>query len=116
MANSRDDAFYQIWGKVHRPERGCWTWRSKARGVRGGYHQVQVGYHPETGNGINIVASRFVFEVMYGSALPEGMEVGHLCNNAGCIKPTHLAGMTKAQNERMKDPDRDPNDRRRVLR
>lgn len=107
------EAFYRLWGKVHRPERGCWTWRGKSRGVAGGYHVVKVGVN-EAGVQTNRVASRFLYEVMYGGPLPRGFEVGHLCGDAGCLKPSHLAMMTKAQNERMKDPHRLEADRRRT--
>ena len=54
-------------------------------------------------------------EVMYGGPLPKGMEVAHLCNNAGCIKPSHLVMGTRAQNERMKDPHRSALDRRKTM-
>lgn len=114
MTTSEQAAFYRVWGNVYRPERGCWTWRGKGKGIAGGYHQIRVGTHPVSGNAVLKVASRFVFEVMYGGPLPKGMEVGHLCHNAGCIKPSHLAGMTRVQNERMKDPHRRGDDRRRT--
>lgn len=109
--NDRERAFYRVWSNVHRPPQGCWTWRGHSMGVKGGYHVVHVGYHPETGHSVNQVASRLVFETMYGSPLPDGMEAGHLCAQADCLKPSHLAGMTRAQNEAMKR--RDPGDRRR---
>ena len=56
MATTQELAFYEVWGKVHRPERGCWTWRSKSKGVAGGYHQVTIGYHAVTGNNVLKVA------------------------------------------------------------
>jgi hypothetical protein len=82
--------------------------------VKGGHHQVTIGYHPASGNRVLMVASRFVFEMMHGGSLPAGIEVGHLCNNPGCIKPSHLAGMTRAQNEAMKHSHRMAYDRRRT--
>jgi hypothetical protein len=115
MTSYEQEAFSRIWGNVNRPERGCWRWRGKSRGVAGGYHQVNVGYHPETGNNILKIASRFVYEVMYGGPLPKGMQVAHLCDTTDCIKPTHLVMATQAQNERMKDPRRRAEDRRRTL-
>lgn len=115
MATTQELAFYEVWAKVTRPEHGCWTWRSKSKGVAGGYHQVTIGYHPVTGNNVLKVASRLVYEVMYGGPLPKGMEVAHLCNNAGCIKPSHLVMGTRAQNERMKDPHRSALDRRKTM-
>ena len=101
---AKHDAFYRLWYKVNRPEYGCWPWRGPSLGVSGGYHLVAIGTNPETGKPTNKIASRLVFEVMYGGPLPEGMEVGHLCGNPNCVKPTHLAGMTHLQNCAMKRP------------
>lgn len=112
MNDSETVAFYRLWSKVHRPEAGCWTWRDSAPGVKGGYHQIAVGRHPETGNAIHKIASRFVFEAEWGGPLPRGMEVAHICNNPGCVKPSHLIGATRVQNERMKDAYRLPENRR----
>lgn len=106
MTPSEQAAFYRIWGNVNRPERGCWTWRGKSRGVNGGYHQVNVGYHPETGHNILKIASRFVYEGMYGEQLPRSMVVTQLCGNRDCIKPGHLVGTTRPRLHQMKDSKR----------
>lgn len=101
MTSYEQAAFSRIWGNVHRPERGCWTFRQKAY-----IHQVNVGQDPVTGEMRHQQAHRFVFTVMYGGPLPRGMVVTQLCGNRDCIKPGHLVGTTRPLLAQMKDSKR----------
>jgi hypothetical protein len=48
-------------------------------------------------NGRMILAHRFAYEYFIGS-IPESMVIMHLCNNPGCVNPTHLQVGTQAEN------------------
>lgn len=40
---------------------------------------------------------RIMYQLIYGS-IPEGMVIGHLCNNKGCVNPAHHYLTTPEEN------------------
>lgn len=63
---------------------GCIVWR-----VAG----LQVRYTPH----------RLALELFTGRAIPDGLEVDHVCCNPLCCNPSHLEAVTRAENLRRRD-------------
>ena len=92
----------RFWSKVDKngpvpseaPELGrCWLWT--ASNIRG-YGQFQIG--SRTGNTRKMVkAHRFAYEHVVG-AIPDGLQIDHLCNNPTCVNPSHLRTVTARVN------------------
>ncbi len=71
-------------------ETPCWIWQ---RGIGNeGY-----GTTYERGTGRPLLAHRVYFEHHKG-AIPEGLELDHLCRNRPCVNPAHLEPVTGATN------------------
>ena len=64
---------------------GCWNW------LRGKY---DTGY----GSINNVRAHRLVYEVLSGP-IPEGYQLDHLCQNRGCVNPSHLEPVLPKENK-----------------
>lgn len=63
---------------------GCWIW---------------LGTHNRKGYPMLYIAGRYVYahRVTYEAtvaAIPDGMELDHLCHNRGCLNPAHLKAVT----------------------
>ena len=69
---------------------GCWEWT----GARSnGYGNVEVANRKRRG------AHRVIYELLVG-AVPDGLELDHLCRNRGCVRPDHLEPVTASENNR----------------
>jgi hypothetical protein len=62
----------------------CWLWTGTLN--RDGYGRVSIG-------GREIGAHRAVYEALIG-AVPEGMQLDHLCRVPNCVNPEHLEPVT----------------------
>lgn len=79
----------RFWAKVSgRSFDTCWTWTA---GTRNGYGN----FAPRDGR--PVYAHRWAYEQMVG-AIPEGLQLDHLCRNRLCVNPWHLEPVTGAVN------------------
>lgn len=62
----------------------CWRWLGSHKGKGERYGQIYRGDDRLDG------AHRVAWELWYGE-IPKGAFVRHLCDNPGCVRPTHLA-------------------------
>lgn len=69
------------------PATGCWNWTDNARS---GYGFLLVDRR-------KVMAHRFSYELHIG-AIPEGMQLDHLCRNKLCVNPEHLEPVTQHEN------------------
>lgn len=75
----------------------CWRWVGGTRVGRGGrYVQVRHGSGPKQ------LVHRLVYVHTVG-AIPEGLQVDHLCRVTDCCRPDHLEAVTCAENLRRRD-------------
>jgi hypothetical protein len=73
---------------------GCLLWIGSINRARGGYGQFRI---KDDGRWRVVLAHRFAFEA-FKTAIPEGMEIDHLCNNPACVNPQHLQAVDKGRN------------------
>lgn len=88
----RGTAPERFWAKVDKGDGStCWLWTA-ARDKRGyGYFTPSPGHQ--------VMAHRFAFELANG-AIPEPLEIDHLCRTPGCVRPDHLEAVTHRENVR----------------
>jgi len=77
----------RFWEKVD-ASGDCWEWRALRN---------PEGYGIIRYRGRNLRAHRVAYELRRG-AIPEGMELDHLCRNRGCVWPGHLEPVTHHDN------------------
>ena len=68
----------------------CWLWKRPNRSIGYGYVTVRGKHQP---------AHRVAYELFVG-AIPEGLEIDHLCRVRRCVNPDHLEAVTHAENMR----------------
>lgn len=66
----------------------CWIWTGGHKAA--GYGQFMV-------NRKKVIAHRWAYEAFVG-AIPEGLEIDHLCRNPPCVRPDHLEAVTREEN------------------
>lgn len=79
---------------VDKRDDGCWLWTG-ARGSNTGrmpYGVFRVKHH-------NIYAHRWSY-IHTNSAVPDGLQLDHLCRNTLCVNPAHLEAVTGKENQR----------------
>lgn len=72
------------------PTSGCWEWTGQVNAF--GYGRFVV-------DRAMTYTHRFAY-VMAKGAVPDGLEIDHLCRNRRCANPFHLEAVTKAENNR----------------
>lgn len=75
---------------------GCWLWAGAITGK--GYGHIR-----GDGGSNAVLVHRVVYEAVYG-AIPEGLEIDHLCYQPRCVRPEHLEAVTHQENVRRKRP------------
>ena len=75
---------------IPEPNSGCWLWVAMLGS--GGYGRFKVGNK-------NVYAHRLSYEHHVG-AIPEGLDLDHLCRTRCCVNPTHLEPVTRKENIR----------------
>lgn len=84
----------RFWSKVDvRDDDDCWLWRA---GTKGGYGQFGIGSRTD-GSKRSIGAHRYAYELLVG-AVPDGLELDHLCRVRYCVNPAHLEPVTHREN------------------
>lgn len=72
----------------------CWNWKGGLTGS--GYAIFATGLR-RTGTFKNQSAHRYAFELVNG-AIPDGLQLDHLCRNTRCVNPEHLEAVTPRTN------------------
>jgi hypothetical protein len=80
------------WAIMPEPMSGCWLWLATVG--ENGYGQITC---IRDGRYINKKAHRIVYESNRG-AIPDGMDLDHLCRTRSCVNPDHLEPVTRSQN------------------
>lgn len=81
-------AMVRFWKMVTVDPSGCWLWGGCQNGT--GYGQFRL-------NDSNRLTHRIVYELNYG-AIPNGLEIDHLCRVRACCNPTHLEAVDHRTN------------------
>lgn len=72
----------------------CVTWIGA--GSRPPSHGGVIRRHNRDGVPVSLKPSKYVWQMVNGALVPEGMMVGHSCSNFMCINPEHLLVGTRA--------------------
>ncbi len=78
----------RFWAKVEKTD-GCWLWTAARQPSGYGRFGVSLGR--------TVFAHRLAYEMAHG-AIPDGLELDHLCRNRGCVRPDHLEPVTHREN------------------
>lgn len=76
------------------PMSGCWLWLGVIDAS--GYGRFGIGSHADGSNRM-AQAHRVAYELFRG-AIPDGMELDHLCRLECCVNPAHLEPVTHRVN------------------
>ncbi len=79
-----------FWSKVDkRGPNGCWMWTGGTGGS--GYGRIYVGRR-------EVAWAHRLSHELHKGAVPEGLQVDHLCRNKVCVNPDHLEAVTSREN------------------
>ena len=78
----------RFWSRVHKTDT-CWLWTAGT--IRDGYGCIRINARMQ-------LAHRVAYVALIG-AIPEGMQVDHICRTRRCVNPDHLRLVTNAQNQ-----------------
>lgn len=78
---------------VPEPNSGCWLWLSSVTGP--GYGQIS----DPARRGRPLLAHRVSYELHVG-AVPDGLDLDHLCRVRSCVNPRHLEPVSRRENLR----------------
>lgn len=81
-----------VWRYIRRDLSGCWLWMGPKNNNGYGSMSARVG-------GIRkpVIAHRFVYQMLRG-AIPQGLQLDHLCRVRHCVNPDHLEAVTAREN------------------
>lgn len=79
--------------KVRRDPSGCWLWTGSTNGK---YPKFSAG--TVDGRTVLVYAHRWSYEHFVG-AIPEGLQIDHLCRVVTCVNPEHLEPVTSSENK-----------------
>ena len=92
---ARPDAPARFWSKVEFTDT-CWLWTGAAmHSSSHPYGQIRIGGR----KGSAVLAHRWAYEFCVG-AIPECLELDHLCRTPLCVNPNHLEPVTHQENIR----------------
>jgi 5-methylcytosine-specific restriction endonuclease McrA len=77
------------------PFHSCWEWGGRI--APNGYGVIEV--HTVDNKRRSRRAHRIIYE-SYVGAIPDGLQLDHLCRNRGCVNPAHLEPVTNHENHR----------------
>lgn len=83
----RSPAVERFWKRTIQSPIGCWEWVGAIN--QAGYGQMS--------DGRSNLAHRFAYELLVG-AIPDGLQIDHLCNVRNCVNPAHLEPVTGSEN------------------
>lgn len=78
----------RFWSKVNRTSK-CWIWTGSTDQHGYGYFRIN--------KELVVLAHRFAYVERCG-AIPEGLELDHVCRNRSCVRPDHLEPVTRREN------------------
>lgn len=82
----------RVWPNVEFTD-GCWLWN----GHRDSHGYGQIGV--TGGRTKTLLVHRWTYEYVIG-AIPDGLELDHLCRTPSCVNPWHLEPVTHVENLR----------------
>ena len=86
--------YIRFWDYVHKdadPD-GCWMWTGSTQ--EDGYPHYTFTNPRKT-----IIAHRYAWVLVRG-AIPDDLDLDHLCSNRGCVNPWHHQLLTRSENVR----------------